>query len=229
MNAHAVRVLHAEGLVGAEFLALVPGQFGGAVVMNAGTRWGELSEILVEVRLATVEGEIVDVPVSNLAPSYRHGGVPPGAVVLSGTVRVDPGDADAARQKVRQEKLYRSQTQPYRLNTSGSIFANPPGDAAGRLIEAAGVKGLRWGGVEVSSVHANWIVNWSGGTALEVVQMMAFVRRCVCSHADVTLRPEVRLMGFSGLADSAGVGAFLDGMKLPARLQDLYLAHKESR
>jgi UDP-N-acetylmuramate dehydrogenase len=217
MNAHAVRAMHKVGLVGAEFLALVPGQFGGAVFMNAGTRWGELSDILVSASVVTPDGGLAELLASQLSPSYRDGGVPEGAIVVSGVVQLERGDAGAARERVREEKSYRQRTQPYQENCSGSFFANPPGDAAGRLIEAAGLKGLTWGGAEVSAVHANFIVNRGGASATEVVQLMAFVRRQVRASAGVTLEPEVRLMGFEECGGS--VGEFLDGVAVPEELE----------
>ncbi len=145
MNAHAVRAMHKAGYVGAEFLALVPGQFGGSVAMNAGTRWGELSDVLDAVTIVTAAAEVQRLTLGDLKPAYRHGGVPVGAVVVSGVIRVERGDAATARERVREEKRYRGQTQPYQEPCFGSSFANPPGDAAGRLIEAVGAQGVALG------------------------------------------------------------------------------------
>jgi UDP-N-acetylmuramate dehydrogenase len=220
MNAHAVRAMHKQGWVGAEFLALVPGQFGGSVVMNAGTRWGELSDVLVAATVVDRHGGVREIAGSELAPRYRHGGVPAGCVVVGGTIRVQEGDTAAAGERIREEKRYRGQTQPYREPCFGSAFANPPGDAAGRLIEAAGLKGLRWGGAEISGKHANFIVNTGQARALDVVQLMALARRTVREQTGVVLRPEVRLCGFGTEGYCGDVGAFLDELPIPAQLLD---------
>lgn len=220
MNAHAVRAIHKAGYVGAEFLALVPGQFGGAVAMNAGTKWGELSEILASATLVDGTGTPKTLTVGDLAPRYRHGGVPPGCVVVSGRVHVVPGDPADAKARIRAEKQYRAATQPYQHNCSGSFFANPPGDAAGRLIEASGLKGLRWGGAEISAMHANFIVNLEGGRAEEIVHLMALARQTVQRRFGVALRPEVRLVGFEPDGYDGDPGAFLDAVEIPGALRD---------
>lgn len=214
-DAHVVRDLHRAGLVGPEFLALIPGTFGGAVAMNAGTRWGELKHLLLGARCVTPEGERVELSVEALGMGYRHAELPPGAVVVGGAVVAWPGSVEEARHKIKAERAYRNQTQPYHMPCAGSFFANPPGDSAGRLIEAAGLKGLAWGGAEVSPMHANFIVNARQARAQEVLELMALARRAVRARFGVELRPEVRLLGF-GAGPAAQV---LDALPLPPALE----------
>jgi len=223
-NAHVVKELHREGLVGPEFLALIPGAFGGAVAMNAGTRWGELSSVLVSATCVSPDGTTSERDVASLQMSYRRCGLGSGELVVAGRVVAWAGDVEAARERIKAEKTYRSSTQPYQDKSAGSFFANPPGDAAGRLIEAAGLKGLRWGGAQVSARHANFIVNTGEATASEVIALMALARRLVAWRWAVSLRPEVKLVGF-GPGDAGGI---LDRLTLPPELLAAARAHGAS-
>lgn len=207
VNAHLVRGLLEEGLVGAEFLMLIPGTFGGAVAMNAGTKEAELGGILEEVsyvilsRGARERGECQRVKAASkdLGVSYRHVELPEGAVVTSATIRVRRGDVELARKAAQDDKDRRNTTQPYRLASVGSTFANPPGDYAGRLIEAVGLKGARIGGAQISTLHANFFINESKqATASEFLRLMARARVMVRRRFGVELRPEVKWVGFDG-------------------------------
>lgn len=205
VNAHLVRKLLASGWIDAEFLALIPGTFGGAVAMNAGTWEQELSTILVDadVLLADEKGAgwtMKTMTAHELAMSYRHCGLPPGAVVVAGRIEVRKGDVEGAREKIRLDKDRRNETQPYRLASVGSTFANPEGDYAGRLIEAAGLKGFRIGGAQVSPLHANFFINESDALATDFLELMARARFEVRRKFGVELRPEVRFIGFDGWA-----------------------------
>ncbi|MFB6262571.1 MAG: UDP-N-acetylmuramate dehydrogenase [Bradymonadaceae bacterium] len=202
VNAHLVRGLHDEGLVGAEFLSLVPGTFGGAVAMNAGTGRGELSDVLRRVRVL-VPGSGEGIVERELEPDeidlgYRHSDLPDGAVVVSGVVEVQRGDVEAARREMREDRHRRDRTQPYKQPSVGSTFANPEDDYAGRLIDEAGLKGEQVGGVRISEEHANFFVNEGGGTAEEFLRLMARARSRVRQEFGVELRPEVRFVGFDG-------------------------------
>jgi len=185
---------HALGLVGAEFTAGIPGTLGGATAMNAGTRQGELSDVLTRVELATAEGTGF-VPAASLGLAYRHSDLPPGAVVTRLEVALRPGDVQASRAAMEADVARRRATQPLTQPTFGSTFANPPGHFAGRLIEDVGLKGHRIGGAAWSEVHANWVVNLGGATAADVLQLIALARRRVAERFGVALRPEVRLLG----------------------------------
>ncbi len=203
VNAHVVRTLLARGLVGAEFLSLIPGTFGGAVVTNAGTRAQEIASILRRVSLLVPSAKgwsYEEHPAEALQLSYRHAALPEGALVVGGVIALAVGDADAARERVRADKERRNLTQPYRLASVGSTFANPPGDYAGRLIEAVGLKGHAIGGAQVSALHANFLINREGATAQDFLRLMARARVRVRQRFGVTLRPEVQFVGFDGWA-----------------------------
>lgn len=187
----------ARGLEGVEALAGVPGSVGGALVMNAGTRMGDISRVVASVRVLDEQGRIQELDAGALEYSYRGSRLQrePHWLVLSAELVLQPGDAAAIRRKVDEALQYRNRTQPLNLPSAGSIFKNPPGDAAGRLIEQAGCKGLRRGGAQVSEVHANWIVNVGGATADDVLGLMTEIRRRVAVGFGIDLEPEIRLLG----------------------------------
>ena len=182
------------GLVGCEFAAGIPGTLGGMVAMNAGTRAGEMKDIVSRVELATAEGAGW-VDAAALRFEYRHAELPAGAVVTRLEVRLRPGDVAASDAAMRADVEKRRATQPYTQPTFGSTFRNPPGDHAGRLIEAAGLKGHRIGGAIWSPVHANFVVNVGGATARDVLALLNLACARVRERFGVTLHPEVRLAG----------------------------------
>ncbi len=205
INAHLVRSLLKKGWVGAEFLRLIPGTFGGGVVLNAGTKEKELTEILGAAWLAIPEKNkerwtVEERSAEELKMRYRHASLPEGALVLGGRIAVKRGDVDVARKLVKDDKERRNRTQPYRLASVGSTFANPPGDYAGRLIEAVGLKGHAIGGAQVSSLHANFFINDSDATAEDFLSLMALARYRVRRDFNIEMRPEVRFVGFDGRA-----------------------------
>lgn len=203
VNAHLVRGLLAEGYVGAEFLTLIPGTFGGAVALNAGTKECELRAILASVTLAVPDADrrcwrIERRTPRQLAMSYRCARLPRGAVVVGGVIEVQEGDVDEARQRMTVDKQRRNRTQPYRLASVGSTFANPEDDYAGRLIDEAGLKGESIGGARISELHANFFINDSEATADDFLRLMALARHRVRNTFGIELRPEVRFVGFDG-------------------------------
>ncbi len=205
VNAHLVRGLLKAGYVGAEFLRLIPGTFGGAVALNAGTKDAELVQMLETVQLATREREercwkMTQFTPQELQMKYRHAELPEGALVVGGTIAVEEGDVDEARARVKYDKDRRDRTQPYRLASVGSTFANPPGDYAGRLIEAAGLKGEVVGDAQISPLHANFFINRGEAKAENFLSLMALARHRVREEFGVELTPEVRFVGFDGWA-----------------------------
>lgn len=202
VNAHLVRGLLKDGWIGMEFLVLIPGTFGGAVAMNAGTREKDLSSILRRVELfADHEPGMVKVfNAQDIEISYRHTSLPSGSIVTGGEISVTRGDTDTAWERVRADKERRNETQPYRLASVGSTFANPEGDYAGRLVEAVGLKGHAVGGARVSPLHANFFINEGEATAEDFLTLMATARVRVRRRFGVELRPEVRFLGFDGRA-----------------------------
>jgi UDP-N-acetylmuramate dehydrogenase len=191
---------HARGLVGMEFIAGIPGTLGGAVAMNAGTRIGEMKDVVSRVELAAAEGAGF-VPASHLAFGYRSARIPAGAVVTRVEFRLRRGDVAASAAARKSDRDRRASTQPLDRPTFGSTFTNPPGDFAGRLIEAVGLKGHRIGNAAWSEVHANFVVNLGGATAADVVALMRLARSRVRERLGIVLETEVRLVGEFALED----------------------------
>jgi UDP-N-acetylmuramate dehydrogenase len=181
--------LGAEGVDG---LAGIPATVGGALRMNAGTD-REIGEFVREVRVQTPA-------LPQPAPvwvgfSYRRTTLPRDAIVAGVTLAFPCGDPVTVRERTQGRLVRRKATQPVAQPNAGSCFRNPPGDRAGRLIEAAGAKGWRCGGAEVSSLHANFIVNVDGAKALDVSTLLARVHRAVDAAFGVDLHLEVHLVG----------------------------------
>lgn len=193
-TARAVQRAHAHGLVGAEFLRGIPGTLGGALAMNAGTRAGEMKDVVTHVEVATADG-LRDLPAEALAFAYRTCRLPEGAVVTRIGLELHRGDVAAAAKAMDEEWARRAATQPLDQPSFGSTFRNPPGDFAGRLVEAAGLKGYRVGGAEVSTRHANFVVNAGGATARDVLAVVRRMRDEVRARFGVTLETEVRRVG----------------------------------
>jgi len=169
-----VRRAQKLGLSGLEGLLGVPAVLGGAVAMNAGTRFGELSDTLREVELF-VNGGLERVPASALHLAYRHAELPDGAVVTRARLRLTAADPDAVQARMLEVDAARK-GQP-KIKSAGCAFKNPPGDSAGRVIDAAGLKGLRVGDAMVSLEHGNFIVNLGNATARDVCELLEQVRQ----------------------------------------------------
>jgi UDP-N-acetylmuramate dehydrogenase len=185
------------GLTGFEWAVGVPGSIGGAVRMNAGGHGSDMAAWLVEVRevdLAT--GDETTVDAAGLDLGYRRSSVAPHQVVVAATLALSPGDPAAGERELTEIVAWRRANQPGGQN-AGSVFTNPPGDSAGRLIDAAGCKGLRLGSAEVSTKHANFVQADAGGSADDVRALMESIRRRVFEHSGVDLQPETRLVGFA--------------------------------
>jgi UDP-N-acetylmuramate dehydrogenase len=182
------------GLTGCEFAAGIPGTLGGLAAMNAGTRAGEMKDVLTRVELATADG-LGWVEARELAFGYRTSRLPELGICTRVEVQLRPGDIAAARAAMQADLARRRATQPLSEPTFGSTFRNPPGDFAGRLIEAVGLKGHRVGGALWSEVHANFIVNRGGATARDVLRLVNLARARVRERFGLLLEPEVRLAG----------------------------------
>jgi UDP-N-acetylmuramate dehydrogenase len=184
------------GLAGFEWAVGVPGSVGGAVRMNAGGHGSDTASSLVSARVVDLaRGGASEWSVSDFGYGYRHSAVLPHQVVTSARFRLRPGDADAGRETIRQIVRWRRDHQPGGQN-AGSVFANPPGDSAGRIIEGCGLKGRRVGTATVSEKHANFIQADPGGSADDVWRLINLIRDAVRTGTGVDLRPEVRLVGF---------------------------------
>jgi UDP-N-acetylmuramate dehydrogenase len=178
------------GLSGVEKLIGVPGHVGGALAMNAGSAdWGIWDQVR-EVTLWLPGGELVARTAEEIQPSYRNGNLGP-AVVLEALLELTEKPVKVL--KAEQEAYLRKKnaSQPVTLSTAGCAFRNPDGDSAGRLIEAAGLKGWTCGGIQVSPLHANFLVNTGGATAADVRQAIAHIRQSVAEANDVEMVPEL--------------------------------------
>jgi UDP-N-acetylmuramate dehydrogenase len=189
-----INQMRANGLVGAEFLAGIPGTLGGAVAMNAGTKNGECFRVVEAVEVATVDG-VGWLTKARIPHAYRHSELPPGGVVTRARFVLPKGDLVASKQAMDKDLAYRKSTQPLSQPNFGSVFTNPPGDFAGRLIEKVGLKGHTLGRAQVSTLHANWIVNLGGATARDVLGLITLMQERVRAETGVELKPEVKRVG----------------------------------
>ena len=174
------------------------GTLGGAMVMNAGTHLGDMSLVLMQARVLGSDGQVQELPASALGLRYRGSAYPPGAVLLGATLRLQQGERAQIEALMHASYARRQRTQPLSQPNAGSIFKNPPGMAAGRLIEALGLKGTRLGGATISPLHANFIVNVGHATAADVEALMAHVQTRVQAAYNVDLEPEVHIVGEEG-------------------------------
>ena len=182
------------GLGPSEFFAGIPGTVGGALTMNAGAHGGETWERVESVRTIDRAGEIHLRSPAEYSVGYRSVTGPSNEWFLEATFRFEPGvtaSMDAMKQMLERRKA----TQPLGLPSCGSVFRNPPGDHAARLIEAAGLKGYRIGGAEVSPKHANFIINTGDATATDIEELIEHVRQTVFEQHGVELQHEVRIVG----------------------------------
>ena len=183
------------GLGGAGCLAGVPGTVGGSIAMNAGTVLGEIERVLERVEGFDRDGEFRVIERPALPMRYREGGLPHGFLVTHATLCLSPDGVAEEAAAIRHHLDRRKATQPLHLPSCGSTFRNPPGAAAGALIEAAGLKGYRVGGAQISEKHANFIVNLGEATASDVMGCIRAAWEGVRAHAGVTMVPEVHVVG----------------------------------
>jgi len=183
------------GLAGVEFLAGIPGTFGGALAMNAGAHGAEIWQRVAGIETLDRAGCIHERIPGDYTVSYRHVEGPADEWFLAAALQLDSDTQEAVQGRVRALLERRGATQPTRQPSCGSVFKNPPGDHAGRLIEAAALKGLRIGGASVSQRHANFIVTEAGATASDVERLIGRVRETVLEMHGVTLETEVRIVG----------------------------------
>lgn len=181
-------------LSGMEWAAGIPGTVGGGVVMNAGTRLGEMQEVLQAVDLVNLRGRRVRVEASSISFVYRKATLPKG-IVVGAWVRLALSMKEQVEAKTKAYLQYRRDTQPLTLPNAGSVFKNPPGDSAGRLVEAAGLKGMRIGDAEVSTKHANFIVNRGTASADQLLALIRNVRQTVAKKFGVRLQLEWKIIG----------------------------------
>jgi len=192
-----------HGLGGLAFGVAIPGTVGGAVRMNAGAHGGELADVLewAEVARMGADGALERWDSPRLGFGYRHSELAADAIVTRVQVRLRPADAGTVAADMAEMRQWRRDHQPINQPSCGSVFRNPPGDSAGRLIEAAGLKDLRIGGAQISRRHANFITASRDARAADVYQIIRTAQRRVRETTGVQLQTEVVLAGFPSLVN----------------------------
>ena len=183
------------GLSGAEFLVGIPGTMGGALAMNAGAFGGETWRLVQHVDTIDRRGVVTRRTPEEYRVGYRSVQGPAGEWFVAAQLRLQPGDPEQGRALIKDMLARRTDLQPTGLPSCGSVFRNPPGDYAGRLIEASGLKGARIGGAEVSRKHANFITHDGSASAADIEALILQVRDTVARMQGVRLEPEVRIVG----------------------------------
>jgi UDP-N-acetylmuramate dehydrogenase len=183
-----------HSLGGLEWAAGIPGTVAGCVVMNAGTKLGEMKNSVKAVRMVNMKGQVVNVQAAQMGFEYRRALLPRG-IVVGVWVQLQQGVRSEIKRVVKDYLHYRRDTQPLTMPSAGCVFKNPPGDSAGRLIEAAGLKGARVGDAEVSMKHANFMVNRGHARAADVTALIRKVRSAIRRCAGVRLELELKIVG----------------------------------
>lgn len=185
---------HALG--GMEFAAGIPGTIGGAVVMNAGAYGGEMKDIIERVTVLDSQGNEKELGVEELEPGYRSSCITRnGYIVTKAVLRLVPGDKEAIRARMKELREMRMTKQPLEYPSAGSTFKRPEGYFAGKLIMDAGLRGYQVGGAQVSKKHCGFVINRGGATAKDIRRLMQDVQKEVEKQFNVTLEPEVKMIG----------------------------------
>ncbi|MCY3727627.1 MAG: UDP-N-acetylmuramate dehydrogenase [Nitrospira sp.] len=183
-----------HGLSGLEWAAGIPGTVGGAVVMNAGTKLGAMQDCLDAIQMVDLEGRLVTYAAASVDFAYRSVSLPEG-VVVGAWLRLTPASRETIDSRTKSYLQYRKQSQPLSQPNAGSVFKNPQGTTAGRLIEEAGLKGCRVGDAQVSTKHANFIVNLGQARSADVLQLIETIQREVSRQTGVMLELEWKVVG----------------------------------
>lgn len=194
-SAKAARFAVENGLSGAEFLAGIPGTVGGALAMNAGAFGGETWEIVEKVETLNHEGGIQERDPSEYQIAYRSVKGPAREWFVAAHFRLQQGDINEGKAQIRSLLAKRGSSQPTQMPNAGSVFKNPEGDYAARLIEQSGLKGYCIGKACVSDMHANFIVNTGGARAEDIENLIKHMQKTVEAKTGVSLKPEVRMIG----------------------------------
>ena len=185
------------GIGGVEFLRSIPGTVGGFVRMNGGAYGREVKDVLIEAEVVLRSGERVTLGLADLGYTYRHSNLPEGAVVVSATFRGEPAEPAAIQAEMDRIAAAREASQPLRTKTGGSTFKNPPGEKAWALVDAAGCRGLRHGGAQVSEKHTNFLINTGTATSAEIEALGEDVRARVRAASGIELEWEIQRVGVS--------------------------------
>ena len=195
MDVMVARAARDAGLAGLEFLSGIPGTIGGAVRMNAGAYGGQVSDVLASADIVDRSGERYRLTAAGLGLSYRHSELPADSIVTGAQFNAAPGDRAEIAQRMDAIADARAASQPFKLRTGGSTFANPPGEKAWQLIDQAGCRGLTVGGAQVSELHCNFLINTGSATAADIETLGEEVRTRVLAESGIELRWEIQRIG----------------------------------
>jgi UDP-N-acetylmuramate dehydrogenase len=184
-----------RGLAGLEYAEGIPGTVGGALFMNAGAYGGEIAGAVEAIEGVRADGSVCRLANGDVSFTYRRSALPVGFVVSAVRFRLRPEASETVQARMDAARARRIASQPQGAANAGSIFKNPRGDYAGRLVEAAGLKGTRVGGARISERHGNFIVNEGEARAADVQALIQQAQRVVWEGCGVWLEPEVRLVG----------------------------------
>ncbi len=195
LDKRVAEVAAAANIAGLEFYFGIPGSIGGALRMNAGANGGETKDVLTEATAIARSGERRVYSNADMKFSYRSSGVDSGVIFTSAVFRGRISDPVTIRARMNEVQSHRETAQPIREKTGGSTFKNPPGQSAWKLIDAAGMRGFRVGGAQVSELHCNFLINLGNATATEIETLGETVRRRVKEHSGVELEWEIKRIG----------------------------------
>jgi len=185
----------AHSLEGIEFAVSIPGSLGGAIMMNAGAEGGEMKDTIRSVKVMKDNGTVKEYERDEIEFSYRKGDFPKGDIILEASIRLKRGEKGKIQERMEKNQERSEKTQPLRARSAGSVCKNPAGDSAGRLIEKAGLKGKRIGGVAVSTLHANFIVHDGKGTPHDMEKLIDLIKERVHDTSGVILEEEIKIIG----------------------------------
>lgn len=186
----------AHDLAGFEFASGIPGSIGGAVYMNAGAYDGEIKDVFASAEFLLPNGEIKTMTAEEMAFSYRHSAIQQmDGIILEATFALKHGEHASIKNRMDELTELRTSKQPLEYPSCGSVFKRPPGHFTGKLIQDAGLQGLKWGGAQISEKHAGFIVNIDQATATDYVELIAHIQTVIKEKFDVALETEVRIIG----------------------------------
>lgn len=210
-----------HGVAGLEFLSGIPGTIGGALRMNAGAYGGETGDVLLHAEVLFRSGDIKTMTGAEMGLGYRHNDLPADVIFLSATFEGRSGDKAEIDARMDEIKRKRGETQPIKTKTGGSTFANPPTPAgsdpkdaprAWQLIDAAGCRGLKIGGAQISELHCNFMINTGDATAADIERLGEEVRKRVAENSGIMLRWEIKRIGVP-LPEDTDIVSFMNGVK----------------
>lgn len=197
LDKRVAEVAAQAGIGGMEFLFGIPGSIGGALRMNAGANGGETKDVLVEARGVTRTGDKITLSNAEMKFVYRSHGVDESIIFTQAVFRGRPADHETIRARMAEVQTHRETAQPIREKTGGSTFKNPPGHSAWKLVDAAGCRGLRVGGAQVSEMHCNFLINTGDATAHDIETLGETVRKRVMENSGIDLHWEIKRIGIA--------------------------------